>query len=349
RLVKNAIECINESRTSEGLTQSRYPSHLPQYIPPFSLFWIGMMHDLWWYHGEQDFLRQYLQNARGVLGWFEGHLTASGLLGRLPWWDFVDWTKDFRSGVPPQETDGQSSILSLQFAAALREAADLESAFGSVAEAAHDRKLAARITQEVYKTCWDSARGLLADTPAHRHFSQHANIFGVLTDAIPVADQHRVMETVLKDATLTQCSYYFRFYLFRAMKKAGLGDEYISQLGPWRHMLDLGLTTFAETPEPTRSDCHAWSAHPDFDLLATVAGIEPAAPGFRKVAIHPHLGPLTWLKATLPHPLGDIVVSYRKQGNGLVADITLPAGLKGRFYWNGQQRALHEGAQHLVF
>ena len=349
RLVKNAIECINESRTSEGLTQSRYPSHLPQYIPPFSLFWIGMMHDLWWYHGDQDFLRQYLQNARGVLGWFEGHLTPSGLLGRLPWWDFVDWTKDFSSGVPPQQNDGQSSILSLQFAAALREAADLESAFGSATEAAHDRELAARITQSVYKTCWDTARRLLADTPAHRHFSQHANILGVLTDAIPTADQHRVMETVLKDAALTQCSYYFRFYLFRAMKKAGLGDEYVSQLGPWRHMLDLGLTTFAETPEPTRSDCHAWSAHPDFDLLATVAGIEPSAPSFREVAIRPHLGPLTWLKATLPHPLGDIRVSYRKQRNGLVADITLPAGLKGRLYWNGQQRALHEGAQHLAF
>ncbi|HEV2419916.1 MAG TPA: alpha-L-rhamnosidase N-terminal domain-containing protein, partial [Terriglobia bacterium] len=52
RLVKNAIECINASRTSEGLTQSRFPSRLPQYIPPFSLYWIGMMHDLWWYRGD---------------------------------------------------------------------------------------------------------------------------------------------------------------------------------------------------------------------------------------------------------------------------------------------------------
>src|SRR5271157_4481870 len=33
RLVKNAIESLDESRTPEGLTQSRYPSRLPQYIP----------------------------------------------------------------------------------------------------------------------------------------------------------------------------------------------------------------------------------------------------------------------------------------------------------------------------
>jgi hypothetical protein len=133
------------------------------------------------------------------------------------------------------------------------------------------------------------------------------------------------------------------------MKKAGLGDEYIAQLQPWRDMLNLGLTTTPEYPEPTRSDCHAWSAHPDFDLLATVAGIEPAAPAFREVAIHPHLGSLRWLKAALPLPFGKITVDYRRQASGLVADVTLPTGVKGWFYWKGEVRPLHPGAQSLTF
>ncbi len=349
RLVKNAIESIDESRTPEGLTQSRYPSFLPQYIPPFSLFWIGMMRDLWWYHGDDDFLRQYLLGMRGVLAWFEKRLAASGLLGRLEWWDFVDWTRDFRDGVPPQAPDGQSAILSLQFARALQEAADLEEALGSKTHAEHDRALAARIAHAVYEHCWDASRGLLADTPAKKHFSQHANIFGVLAGAIPAADQKAVMEKVLADSTLTQCSYYFRFYLFRAMKKVGLGDEYLSQLGPWRHMLELGLTTWAETPEPTRSDCHAWSAHPNFDFLATVAGIEPAAAGFRSVAIEPHLGLLRHLSASMPVPQGSIRVEYRRDGEHLEADVELPAGLSGTFIWQGQKKPLAGGAQHLVF
>ncbi len=347
RLAKNAIESLDESRTPEGLTQSRYPSWLPQYIPPFSLFWIGMMHDLWWYRGEQDFLRGYLPGARGALGWFEGRLAPSGLLGRLSWWNFVDWNNDFADGVPPQEPDGQSSILSLQFAAALGDAADLESAFGSAERAAHDRALAEKIAAAVYKRCWDSSRRLLADTPAKKHFSQHANILGVLEDAIPSTQQAAVMKTVLADTSLTQCSYYFRFYLFRALKKAGLGDQYLTQLGPWRAMLALGLTTWAETPEPTRSDCHAWSAHPNFDLLATVAGIEPAGPGFAKVAIRPHLGPLRQLKATLPHPQGTITVAYAREGEALTADVTLPEKVSGWFYWRGKKTPLHGGAQHL--
>lgn len=348
RLVKNAIECINASRTSEGLTQSRFPSRLPQYIPPFSLYWIGMMHDLWWYHGDSDFLRQYLANARGVLAWYGSRLTPSGLLGRLPWWDFADWTTDFRDGVPPQEADGQSSILTLEFAAALQEQADLESAFGSAARGAEDRALAARVTRAVYRSCWDTGKGLLADTPARQHFSQHATILGVLTGAIPAPEQHAAMQRVLSDASLTQCSYYFRFYLFKAMNRAGLGDEIVSQLGPWRQMLALGLTTFAEKPEPTRSDCHAWSAHPDFDLLAQVAGIEPSKPGFAAINIRPHLGPLKQLSASIPIPQGEVSVSYRLTGTHLAADITLPHGIDGSFYWKGHRVALHGGAQHLA-
>ncbi|MGH9351294.1 MAG: alpha-L-rhamnosidase C-terminal domain-containing protein, partial [Terriglobia bacterium] len=349
RLVKNAIECLNASRTSEGLTQSRFPSRLPQYIPPFSLYWIGMMHDLWWYRGDRDFLRPFLTNVRGVLAWYESRLAPSGLLGRLPWWDFVDWTTDFQDGVPPQEADGQSSILSLEFAAALQEGADLESAFGSQARASEDRALAARITRTVYHSCWDARRGLLADTPARQHFSQHATILGVLTGAIPATEQRSAMQRVLSDSSLTQCSYYFRFYLFQALQKAGLGDEIVSQLGPWRQMLALGLTTFAEKPEPTRSDCHAWSAHPDFDLLALVAGIQPATAGFGEVSIRPHLGPLKLLSASVPVPQGEVSVSYRLTGSRLTADVTLPQDLKGWFYWNDHRYALHGGAQRLAF
>lgn len=349
RLVKNAIELLNDSRTPEGLTQSRYPSFLPQYIPPFSLLWVGMMRDLWWYRGEQEFLRQFLPGERDVLGWFESRLAPSGLLGRLEWWNFADWNKDFEDGVPPQEADGQSSILSLEFAAALGEAADLESSFGSAERAQHFRALAARIVDSVHRTCWDASRHLIADTPARKRFSQHANILAVLTDAIPQAERKSVMQTVLSDASLTQCSYYFRFYLFRAMKKAGLSDEYLVQLAPWREMLSLGLTTWAETPEPTRSDCHAWSAHPNFDLLATVAGIEPASPGFATVDIRPHLGPLHRLTATMPHPQGEVSVSYQRTSKGLVADVTLPPKLSGSFDWKGKKVPLHGGKQHLAF
>src|SRR5205085_3227101 len=232
--------------------------------------------------------------------------------------------------------------------AALRDAADLERAFGVSERAGHDRELADRITGAVRAKCWDESRRLIGDTPARKTFSQHANILAVLLDVIPATEQPAVMKTVLGDSTLTQCSYYFRYYLFRAMTKAGLGDEYLNQLGPWREMLKLGLTTWAETPEPARSDCHAWSAHPNIDLLATVAGIEPAAPGFRKIVIRPHLGALKRVSARMPHPQGDITLTLTRAGERLNVAVILPRRLKGRVEWQGKQFALHGGSQRVV-
>jgi hypothetical protein len=50
----------------------------------------------------------------------------------------------------------------------------------------------------------------------------------------------------------------------------------------------------------------------------------------------------------LPHPAGDIIVSYQRQAQGLAADVILPDKLSGWFYWKGKKVALHPGSQHLA-
>jgi alpha-L-rhamnosidase len=145
---------------------------------------------------------------------------------------------------------------------------------------------------------------------------------------------------------VARASVYFRFYLARALEKAGEGERYLPELEPWREMLDVGLSTFAETPDAgTRSDCHAWSAHPNYDLLRTVAGMKPGSPGFKTVRVEPHLGTLPRLEATLPHARGPITVSYRRDGPALEATVTLPPGLTGTFAWRGVTRVLQPGPQ----
>ena len=49
RLMRNAIDLLNDSRQSDGCTMSRYPTRLEQYIPGFALWWVGMVHDYHWY------------------------------------------------------------------------------------------------------------------------------------------------------------------------------------------------------------------------------------------------------------------------------------------------------------
>jgi hypothetical protein len=122
--------------------------------------------------------------------------------------------------------------------------------------AEHYRSLARKVRDAVRTRSWDAARGLFRDQPDGDTYSQQVNVMPVLTDAVAPADQAALMARVLSDTTLTQSTYYFTYYQFEALRKAGLGDRCLAQLGPWRGMLDLGLTTVPEMPEPTRSDSH---------------------------------------------------------------------------------------------
>ena len=348
RLVRQAIEHFDLSRIPEGITASRYPSDLGQYIPTFSPIWVAMVHDYWMHRDAPEYVRGFLPGIRSVLGWFERRVDETGLLGSIPWWPYVDWARGWGRGVPPGGAEGHSTVISLQFVYALERAAELEEELGVPGLADRYRSLAQKVRDAVRSRSWNPARGLFRDTPEGDTYSQQANVMAVLTDAVAPADQAAVMERVLSDATLTQSTYYFSYYQLEALRKAGLGERYIDQLAPWRGMLDLGLTTVPETPEPTRSDSHAWSAHPNYGLLATVLGVRPAEPGFKRVRIAPHLGPLQRAEGRVPHPLGAIVLRLaRTEGGGLRGEVTLPEGLAGVLEWRGKETPLRPGRQEL--
>jgi alpha-L-rhamnosidase len=347
RLMRKALLDFYYSRVPEGLTQGRYPSNRLQVIPPFSLYWVSMLYDYFMHRKDDAFVQQFLTGAEGVLNWYEKHIDNSKqMLGPMKWWGFTDWNKSFPMGVPDGATDGNSSIITLQYIYTLQQAATLFNYFGRQERAMHYTRIAAALSNGTYRHCFDAGKGMMANTPDKNSFSQHAGIMGVLTGAVPETQRKAVMEKVLYDSTLSQATFYYRFYLTLALKKAGMGNLYYSQLKPWRDMLAKGLTTFAENPDPTRSDCHAWSASPNYDFLATICGITPAAPGFSKVNIQPQLGELKQASGKLPHPAGDLLVNLERKGEqGIRAEITLPAGLTGTFTWNGKSAPLKAGKQ----
>ena len=355
RLMRNAIAQFAASQQPSGLTTSRYPSYRKQIIPTFSLVWVTMLWDYWMHRPDEQFVAGYLDQVDAVLAWFGKHVNVEGMLGGLPWWNFVDWA--FRpweqdrpvGGVPLGGDSGQSAIVSLQYAYTLQKAAELMSHYEEKERAGAYRSQAERIVESVKAHCWVPEKQLLEDTPGSAAFSQHAQILAILCGMLPQKQSALLMQRVLTDPSLTPCTYYFRFYLNRALEKVKMSEAYLSQLDGWKEMLSLGLTTFAETPEPTRSDCHAWSASPNYELLATVAGIRPGAPGFRSVLISPSLGKLTRLDATMPHPKGEIAVRLKRQGeHHLVAAISLPPDTDGHFEWGGESNRLVAGEQEFI-
>jgi hypothetical protein len=361
RLARNAIEQIDESRTSEGLTMSRFPTRLQQYIPPFSLWWIGMVHDYWRYRDDPAFVRARLPGVRTVLSFFAARQRESGSLGPVPWWNFLDWTDAWPSGSPPgwnfvrdwaastsnridaRDPSGASAAIDLQLLIASDEAADLEDDLGSKTLAAEHRQKASRLREMVKRVYWDEGRQLFADTPAKKEFSQHANVLAILAGVVEGEPARALMGRVLGERDLVPCSIYFRHYVHAALNRTGEGDRLLDQLGPWRRMLALGLTTWAEKEDPSRSECHAWGASPNFELLRTVLGVDSAAPGFRRVRIRPFLGRIARVSGSVPHPKGEVVVSLRREGEALEADVRLPEGIEGEVLWRGAHAAVGPG------
>ena len=356
RLMRRAINDIASSVTQEGILRSRYPTKVDQIIPSFSLYWINCLHDYWMHRDDPDFVRSYLPVLKSVLGWYERKIDPNtGMLGQMPYWNFLDWPKQWpwttyeppTGGVPPGGRSGGSSIMTLQLAYTLGDAVELLDHFGERALADKYRRIRDGLCSATMTRCFDSERNLLADDIARSSFSQHASIMGILSGAVGRERERQVFEALCADTTLTPATVYYQFYLVRAMIRAGLADRYAERLDTWRDMIAAGLTTFAEEPEPTRSDCHAWSASPNYYLLATVCGIVPASPGFGSVLVEPHMGPLAQVSGGVPHPKGMIEVDFKKKGDRITGRIVLPEGLEGTYRHGDRTLTLRSGRNEI--
>lgn len=347
RLMRKAILDFYHSKTPEGLVQGRYPSNRLQVIPPFALFWVSMVYDYWMHCEDNEFVEQFLPSIRGVLDWHEKNIDKNtGILkDEMIWWNFIDWVPGLSNS--QGSSKGNSTIRSLHYAYTLQQAAALSRFFGKENDAIHYLKIANGINTAAYKLCFDKERNLFADSPEYKTYSQHANIMGVLSGAVPNEILKDVIRNTMSDSTLLQGTYYYKFYLTRALVKADMADDYYASLEPWREMVALGLTTFAEKPEPTRSDSHAWSSTPNYEFLATICGIRPNEPNFKSILVKPAFGALKEISGEMPHKQGSIKVSLRRDENKVSGNVFLPAGLSGKFVWGNIIIPLSEGANEI--
>ena len=342
-MVRNLVEQGRQSMTADGLTTSRYPSHIVQIIPPYSLVWINICHDLWMYRGEEKYITTLLPAIRSVLRYFSSYQNEESLLKGVPYWNFCDWT-GWKSGVMPSDADGKCAYMDLLHILALRDAAEMERALGLASSAKEYESQIQKITSSVRKNYWDSSRQLFADNGGKDSFSQHVNALAILADVIPADQSKALMKRIMDDKSLTPCTIYFRFYLQMAMARSGCGDMLLDNLGVLRDQMALGLTTWAEMPEPSRSDCHAWGSSPNIEFYRMVLGIDSAAPGFKKVKVAPSPGYLKEALGSIPHPDGEVSVSYRIGDTGRIsAEVELPQGTTGTFEWHGKSKALKAG------
>jgi len=283
RLAAHCIDLFASSLLENGLIQSRFPSREMQIIPMFSLYFILMLEDYLKESGDEKRIARHLPVAEKIVETFLGKRCADGLIAPQGYWDYFDWTEAWedRHGTPTAALHGASAIQNLLFVYALQSLIRMLPRFHRESLAQVYEKEAEKILTLVRQTCFDEARGLFREGPDTYEYSQHAQIFAVLTGLVTGEAAARLMEKVLEEKDLIPCSFVQKFYLFRALEQTGLYHRTEELWPAWEEYLDLHCTTFPETPFNPRSDCHAWSALPLYEFSSRRAQTPVNTDAFR--------------------------------------------------------------------
>lgn len=338
RLARKCMEDFRHSQRYDGMLCYSYPNRNPSVIPGFSIYYIAMLYDHMMYFGDKAFLRKHMGCVDGILEFFHENLNEQGLVGKVGglnvidrYWSFIDWTAqwDATTGMPGAGMAGPITMESLLYIMGLAYAADILAYLGrdSVAEEYMER--AGKVREAVRQHCIDED-GMVMDGPGFREYSQHGQVFAILTDTVSEEQGRKnLLRTLDRTEEYAQCSVAMAYYLFRAMEKTGLYDRMDERWNLWRSMLDKNLTTCVEDGVTERSDCHAWGAVALYELPAVTLGVRPAAPGFVKARICPVPGYITCADGEAATKYGNIKVSWKLDENGkMLLDYTVPDSIQ---------------------
>ncbi|WWC60750.1 uncharacterized protein I303_103326 [Kwoniella dejecticola CBS 10117] len=305
RLMRQAIINYAASITPEGLTQSRFPSHVPQIIAAFSLYWILQVCDHHLYFGDTAFTKSFIPRIDGVFEFFDQHIDELGLVSGISEdiWQYCDWVTTWSAtddhpdkGVPTSgRKTNRHTYLSLLYAYVLQKASALLKQVGRPGNSLEYAERSSSLRQAIKKHCYDGQyfTDSTVDVADDLSYSQHCQVFAVLAD-VPMSqeDRVRILKGSFGDKKFSKCSYVMIFYALRAFAIAGdepYEEYYKTVFEPWKRMLDNGLTTWEEDDVRQRSDCHAWGSVPIYEYCTEVAGIQPLEPAFKKILFKPRI------------------------------------------------------------
>ena len=324
RLARQCMDDFRRSQRADGMINCCYPHWGPNIIPGFSIYYIMMVYDHMMFFGDKKLIKKHLGAIDGILEYFDNHLEARGIVGKTGghiserYWSFIDWSVPWGPtvGTPPAGLKGPIVMESFLYIYGLQHAAKLCDYLGRTGTAEEYRSRAAAVQQAVNAHCRDE-EGFYLDSPGVHDYSQHCQVFAVLTDTVPLEEGRRlVLATLEEPEKFAQCTVAAMFYLFRALEKIGEYYRTDALWGTWRNMLKNNLSTCVENYVGERSDCHAWGALILHELPAVTLGVRPAAPGFEKIEIAPIPGYLDWAWGDVVTPHGMVHVEWTKDENG---------------------------------
>lgn len=309
----------------------------------YSLIWVMMLYEVYLFTGNRSLLEDCMDGLLALMKRFDTYIGENGIIEHPTDYLFVDWldVDGYTLHHPPKNL-GQGCLNmfyygALTYAVKIFKELDLEGMVQQYTKKASDLKDAINhllYNEEVGLYC----EGLGTPTPEEElnaslpqsngkiYYRKHANILAARYGVCEGENAKRILRQVMTDDSLGGCQPYFMHFLFEAIDKNDLREEFtIPLLTQWKQSFDTcekGLQEGFICPDNYVFDLsHAWGGTPLYSLPKALLGFEMVEPGFKKIRIKPSLLGLTSATVEMLTPYGKIVC---QQKSGEKANITVP-------------------------
>ena len=194
--------------------------------------------------------------------------------------------------------------------------------------------------------------------------SQACQAFVLCLDILPeemkpliAAKLHEAVEAAGNQLTTGNVCAFFAMKAL--MENGGLEDAWMllhrEEYPSLGYMLQNDATTIWERFELKKEPEMNSHSHPMYGAVdglfySHIAGIQPVAPGFRKVRIQPHIPEnLTFAEATLDTCMGDFYVKWRKQYGKLTLQAVIPFGAEADIHIQGDKHHVKSGTYCFIY
>ena len=313
----------------------------------YSIWWVIIQRDWYYFHGDEEYLKQQRDYLVGLLDILLGKVDENGF--ETSGGGFLDWPSNANK---PAMQAGTQALMMI----AMNSGRQLCEVLGEAEMAKRCAECYDRMVKAAPAVCERYFKN--AQEPTAPGSKQGASLLAIAG----ALDAKKANDEVVAIEGPRGFSTFYGYYMLEAMAKAGNYEGAMDVIRNfWGAMLDMGATTFWEdfnvdwlenaapidalVPEGKRdihgdfgaycyvgfrhSLCHGWASGPTSWLSRHVLGVEVVEPGCKVVRIAPNLGDLEWAEGSFPTPYGDIKLSHKKGADGkVVSQIDAPKGVK---------------------
>jgi alpha-L-rhamnosidase len=171
----------------------------------------------------------------------------------------------------------------------------------------------------------------------------------------------RLVELIRQNGNHLSTGFLSTPMLLQALAAGGRADVALDLLfqdtvPSWLHQVERGATTVWETWEGYKPNGFGKASHNHYAFGAVarwltegLAGLSPAAPGYREIRIAPVIAPqLDFAGSTVDTPFGEAASRWQRDGDTITLQVLVPAGATAHVTTPWETRLLGSGAHVLI-